>query len=167
MFITRNPEFAEKVRLRRAFGQAERMGDVTELGLNYRMTEIQAALGLEQLKRLPRFLSKRRQNYQLVSEGLKDFQQIGGGSHYAITIMLPDHIDRAELFHKFRQRNIEASVYYPRPVPHLSYYKHKYGIRSFPNAERISARSICLPVGPHLSKRHILYMIHTVRELLS
>ena len=167
MFVTRNPELAEKVKLRRAFGQAERHGDVTALGLNYRLTEIQAALGIEQLKRLPRILSKRRSNYQMVAEGLKDFTQIGGGSHYAITIMLPDHIDRDDLFNRFRQKNVEASIYYPRPVPHLSYYRHKYGTGSYPAAERISSRSICLPVGPHLTKRHVLYMIRTVRELLS
>lgn len=166
MFITRNPELAEKIKLRRAFGQAERMGDVTALGLNYRMTEIQAAIGVEQLKRLPRILAKRRANYALVADGFRDFEQIGGGSHYGITIMLPDHIDRADLFHKMRQKNVEASVYYPRPVPHLSYYKHRYGEGSWPVAERIAYRSICLPVGPHLSKRHILYMIKTVRDLL-
>lgn len=163
MFITRSPELAEKIKLRRSFGQAERMGDVTALGLNYRMTEIQAALGVEQLKRLPRFLARRRANFQAVSEGLQDFERIGGGSHYAITIMLPDHIDRADLFHKLRQKNVEASVYYPRPVPHLTYYNRE---GSWPNAERIAYRSICLPVGPHLSKRHIAYMIGTVRELL-
>ena len=144
MFITRSPELAEKIKLRRSFGQAERMGDVTALGLNYRMTEMQAALGVEQLKRLPRFLAQRRANYEAVYDGLEGFERIGGGSHYAITVMLPDHIDRVDLFHKLRQKNVEASVYYPRPVPHLTYYKQKMVQRRSTLQHKITMLKCCV-----------------------
>ena len=56
---------------------------------------------------------------------------------------------------KLTKKGIGSSIYYPHPVPRLSYYKKKYSFndRKFINASRISDCSIALPVGPHLSKK--------------
>jgi dTDP-4-amino-4,6-dideoxygalactose transaminase len=53
--------------------------------------------------------------------------------------------------------NIGTSVYYPQPVPRMSYYRNKYGYdaASYPEAEKISDASIALPVGPHLTITHM------------
>ncbi len=59
-------------------------------------------------------------------------------------------------------------MYYPQPVPRMSYYREKYGWRdgSFANAARISDRSIALPVGPHLSEADMRYIGETMADVL-
>ena len=58
------------------------------------------------------------------------------------------------------KRNIGTSIYYPQPVPRMSYYKKKYGYNknNFTNAAIISDRSISLPVGPHLTLKDLKYI---------
>ena len=59
-------------------------------------------------------------------------------------------------------------MYYPRPVPHMAYYKDKYGYSdtSFPVASRISGNSIALPVGPHVNNEDIDYMVATIKDAI-
>jgi perosamine synthetase len=69
MTCTNNDEFADKLRLLRTHGQTGKYYH-TMIGLNYRMTDVEAAIGLEQLKRLDDMLSIRRRNAALLNEGL-------------------------------------------------------------------------------------------------
>ncbi len=188
MLITRRAEVAQKVSSLRAFGidrnvVADRdvsgMYDVQMLGSNYRLNEMSAALGLEQMKRLPDFLERRRANYEALREGLSGIEEIkflqSGGedfqsSYYCLVILLkaPWHRRRSEMIRQLRQRGVGTSIYYPRPVPHMSYYQSKYGFGedTFPIARRISDRSVALPVGPHVDMDDIEYMVHHVKEAL-
>ena len=61
-----------------------------------------------------------------------------------------------------------TSVYYPRPVPHMTYYREKYGYGddTYPNAARISYRSIALPIGPHLDPEDMEYVIETIKKAI-
>lgn len=170
MLLTKHPDAAEEAKLRRAFGQAGRHGDVELFGLNYRMTEMQAALALEQMKRLPRWLRRRENNYRSIKASLNGLETInsGFGAFYGLSLYLPPDVTQSWALEAFRRRNCEFSVYYPCPVPHLGFYRERYGAKQgqFPNAEEISARTICLPVGPHLGKRHIAYINAVVKETL-
>ena len=67
MVTTDNDELAEKVRMVRTHGEKVKYTSLM-LGTNYRMTEIQAAIGVVQLKRLPEFLAKRTRNAQTLNE---------------------------------------------------------------------------------------------------
>ena len=60
---------------------------------------------------------------------------------------------RNEIVAGLQRRGVGTSVYYPQPVPRMTYYRGKYGYRAedFPNVELISDQSIALPVGPHLT----------------
>ena len=58
---------------------------------------------------------------------------------------------RPEIMHQLKAKGIGTSIYYPHPVPHMTYYREKYGNIAYPNAELISNSIIALPVGPHLS----------------
>ena len=171
MLLTKHPEVAEDMKLRRAFGQQGRMGDVTGLGLNYRLTEMQAALGLVQVGRLNRFMKKRVSNYETLRAGLRGLEFVNShfGAFYGLSVYMPPDVDQRWAMDAFRRRNCEFSVYYPRPVPLLSYYREKYGAKpgQFPNSERIASRTVCLPVGPHLKRDHIAYIIAVVKEVLS
>lgn len=170
MIVTRSKQLYDNLRRRRHFGQAERMGDMTTLGLNYRMTEMQAAIGNVQLNRYTEFMRRRARNYSVLRAALRkgrlsslDVVESPTTTNYGISVFVPE---RDELRRRMKARNVETSIYYPQAVPLLKYYAQKYGhgIGDFPNAEAIAAESICLPVGPHLGDRHMEHLITVLRE---
>ena len=172
MVITRDESLASKIKLKKAFGVDRTHGerkipgvyDTIDLGFNYRMSEIHAAIGIEQIKKLPDFLSKRRGNYEMLRELLTNIEGIEilpqpmnrlSSCHYCASIILSDEIskNRADIMNQLTEMGIGSSVYYPQPVPRMTYYKNKYGYEEndFPVAAKLSDQSIALPVGPHLS----------------
>lgn len=164
ILLTKHSGIAEKARRQRGFGRTKSPYDCKEFGLNYRMTEMQGAIGQVQLKRLPGFLKTRHRNYMRLRARL-DLERIDSdcGSHYAFSVMLDNRDDVAK---RLISHHVETSIYYPVPVPHLTYYREKYGKSSFPVAEEISRRNLTLPVGPHLSESHVEYLIERVRTAL-
>jgi dTDP-4-amino-4,6-dideoxygalactose transaminase len=185
--ITRDGALAEKLRHRRAFGVDRHMGerkipgvyDVTALGFNYRMNEIEAAIGIEQVKRLDSFLARRAANFGRLARGLRGCPHIdlfieptekSRNSHYCLSILLKPAIAQArfDIVNALNKRGIGTSIYYPKPVPHMTYYRDKYGYdpEAFPNAARISYNSIALPVGPHLNDADVDYIAEGVVEAI-
>lgn len=187
MVITRHADLAGRVGITRAFGvdrtvdKREKSGvyDVTTLGYNYRMNEIAAAIGREQLRRLPGFLESRKRNFSELKARLQEIpelrildSEVAGavGSNYCLSIVVGGraHGRRDELAAAMKAAGVGTSVYYPRPVPHMSYYMEKYGHsrESFPVAANISENSIALPVGPHLEEGDTAYIIDAVKKAL-
>lgn len=188
MVLTQSREIAEKISRQRAFGidrniVSERdipgIYNVHELGLNYRLNEIGAALGIEQMKRVNGFLKKRKENYTALKAGLMavDEVELLQSSHdgyqsscYCQAMILKEPLaeKRFEIVNYLKKHGIGTSVYYPRPVPHMTYYKDKYGYSdsSFPVASRISGNSIALPVGPHVDDEDIDYMVGRIKDAI-
>lgn len=186
MFITRHGDLAERVGKKRAFGVDRVVGertvpgvyDVNMLGYNYRMNEIEAALGVEQLKRMNGFLDKRRDNFTVLAKGLGEINEVrvlqtgdrenAVSSHYCLSAILEGGLveKRFEIVAALKARGVGTSVYYPKPVPHMTYYREKYGHddRTFPNAATISYASISLPVGPHLDAEDMAYIVQSMKE---
>jgi dTDP-4-amino-4,6-dideoxygalactose transaminase len=159
MVLCRDRNLAEEIRRMRAFGKIMPF-DVIEFGLNYRMSEINAAIGIEQLKKLPSFIERRRENEIALRVALKGMEVIG--NNYALSVLVPDGINRDTIRDELLKAGVETSVYYPVPVPKLSYFKES---GSYPNAERISSKSITLSVGPHLTPEDMVLQGVMVREL--
>ncbi|MBA7633123.1 GDP-perosamine synthase [subsurface metagenome] len=188
MVLTKSKNIAEKISRRRAFGIdrnviSERdvpgIYDVLELGLNYRLNELGAALGIEQMKRVDRFLKKRQENYAALSAGLRAIDEVEllQSSHdgyqsscYCQAMILKEPLSekRFEIVNYLKEHEVGTSVYYPCPVPYMTYYKDKYGYSdtSFPVASRISRNSIALPVGPHVDNEDIDYMVATIKNAI-
>ncbi len=187
MVITKRDDIAERVSKQRAFGidrsvVAERRHsgayDIDLPGLNYRLGEIAAAIGVEQMKRLPEFLEIRARNYRQLFEGLSGVEGLDlvrsdddgnrHSSHYCLVARLESPLDqrREEIIEELKTRGVGASVYYPKPLPDTTYYAEAYGHRpgSFPEAARISYGSIALPVGPHVSEDNVGTIIDSVKE---
>jgi dTDP-4-amino-4,6-dideoxygalactose transaminase len=189
MVVTRDPQVAQRINLLRAFGVDRSHGErarpgqyeVVTLGLNYRMSELQAALGRSQLRRVPEILSQRRANFFALKALLVALDGVmvldapetaGSNSHYCLSVLLTGKLakKRDEIAEKLKQAGIGTSVYYPQPVPRMLYYRRKYGYCAdlFPHAEAVSERSIALPVGPHLIPEDIDYIAarfqHAVKE---
>jgi dTDP-4-amino-4,6-dideoxygalactose transaminase len=188
MVITRHAALAEALGLKRAFGVDRVVGerkspgvyDVTCLGYNYRMNELEAALGIEQLRRLDGFLARRRDNYRILATGLAALPELRllqsagqgdvQGSFYCLAAVLDDKLRprRADIARELGAMGIGTSVYYPSPVPHMSYYRDKYGFStdSFPNAAAISHGCIALPVGPHLDGQDMDLIVAALKTIL-
>ena len=192
MFVSRHSEVAEKARKVRGFGVdrsfAQRAAsgtyDVTCWGLNYRMSEINAALGRIQLRRVSEILQRRRSNFRLLKEALSGQPHLHvldsskddvESSHYCLSIGLTGPLAdrRDELTVKLKDAGVGVSVYYPQPVPRMSYYRGKYGYdaSAYPCATDISDHSIALPVGPHLIEDDVRYvadvLLCAIREVTS
>lgn len=188
MIICKDDDMAAKLERKKAFGVDRHMGerkipgvyDVNMLGLNYRMNEIQAAIGIEQIKKIPGILKKRETNFNRLNKGLSEISELellnstGGdyvSSYYCLSIILKDNIaeKRFEIVEALKKRGVGTSVYYPKPVPHMTYYKEKYGYAedTFPNAARISYKSIALPCAPHLNEDDMDYIVTSVKESIN
>jgi dTDP-4-amino-4,6-dideoxygalactose transaminase len=187
MLITQKEEMAQRISRQKAFGVDRHMGertvpgvyDVTMLGFNYRMNEIQASLGIEQLKRMKEFLRRREENYKALSSGLSGVGEIGlfessqgeyQSSYYCLSVLLKGRLEkkRYEVVTYLKDHGVGTSVYYPKAVPHMAYYREKYGYEegSFPVAAKISATSIALPVGPHLGVEDMNYMVECLKNAI-
>lgn len=187
MFVTRHQHVAERVRKARAFGVdrgfAERtipgMYDVPTLGLNYRMSDINAALGRKQLSRINENLRCRRDNFAQLKMALSDLEYVSvidtqdsasANSHYCLSMVLDGPLTtlRNQIISCVNQAGVGTSVYYPQPVPRMTYYRRKYGYQPevFRQAARISDQSIALPVGPHLTADDIAYLGQTVAKVI-
>lgn len=183
MFVTRDSELAQRVARLRAHGvdrsHAERtlpgLYDVPGIGLNYRMSELQCALGRSQLARAGEMLARRRANFETIAGALADADGVRvldgpGNSHYCLGLVLDEAraARRAELVRALNAAGVGTSLYYPQPVPRMAYYREKYGYEPerFPAAEAISDRSIALPVGPHLTTDDAEYVAEVVVRVL-
>ncbi len=187
MVITKHQELAEKMTRQKAFGVDRHVGertvpgvyDVTMLGFNYRMSELEAVIGIEQLKRIPNFLEHRKENYEILSKALAEIDEVTQlesshdnyqSSYYCLSALLkkPFDLKRFEIVAFLKKNGVGTSVYYPKPVPHMSYYKTKYGIKDtdFPVASWISNSSISLPVGPHLNGEDMQYIVKILKEAI-
>lgn len=187
MFVTRHRSVAESVARLRAFGvdrshaqrSASGMYDVPSLGLNYRMSEIQAAVGRAQLRRINANLEHRRANFNALKKRLTELSDIhivdatnsdAKNSHYCLSVVLGGRLQgqRNELAARLNETGIGTSVYYPQPVPRMSYYRNKYGYEpgAFPRAAEISDRSVALPIGPHVTADDVEYIADILSRAL-
>jgi dTDP-4-amino-4,6-dideoxygalactose transaminase len=189
MIILKDENFAKKLRLVKAFGVDRTHGerkvpgvyDTVALGFNYRMSEIHAAIGIEQMKKLPDFLKTRKANFETLEQGLagqkglRVLPQPTGGRlescHYCLSVLLDESLaaKRPAIMAALTERKIGSSVYYPQPVPRMTYYREKYGYDThrYPNAARIADGTIALPVGPHLGAEHMKHIAANLREIVN
>lgn len=176
MFVTRYPEVARRVHHWRAFGvdrsfderTVPGLYEITTLGLNYRMSDINASLGRVQLRHLPGLIDLRRRNDARLRERLRGAAGVrvldGSGprvehSPYCLSVVLEGALAprRNAVLLRMKERGVGTSVYYPHPLPRAAYYQKKYGTSaaSVPAATEISDCSVALPVGPHLSEADV------------
>jgi perosamine synthetase len=187
MIILKDGALAAGLRLKKAFGVDRSHGerklpgqyDVVELGFNYRMSEIHAAIGIEQVKKLPGFLKRREVNFLALAKELADIEGIETlssttnrlvSSYYCAAAILDKRLapGRAQIMSALTARGVGTSIYYPQPVPRMTYYAHRTPWKdgAYPNAERIADRSIALPVGPHLDPADMAYIAGAIKDVL-
>ncbi|OIO54316.1 UDP-4-amino-4,6-dideoxy-N-acetyl-beta-L-altrosamine transaminase [Candidatus Peregrinibacteria bacterium CG1_02_54_53] len=153
--------------------------EVTDLGYNYRLTDIQCALGRSQLKRVPEWTQRRQEIAQKYDEA---FQTIVGAKplnirknvehayHLYVIELEPEHLsaDRNEIFQAIRAENIGVNVHYI-PVHLHPFYRKKFGTKEglCPVAERAFERIISLPVFAAMQEQDVADVIHAVKKVLT
>ena len=142
--------------------------DQTEIGFNYRMTDLYAALGRSQLKRLDDFI-ERRQNVsrhyarllrENINRGLAQNPKAESSWHLFV-VLIEDSDKRKVIFDGLRQEGILVNVHY-RPIYRQSFYANmnKYDPSDFPGAESYYSSAISLPIFPGLEERDIEKIVH-------
>ncbi len=172
MVTTQDEDLAWRLRSIRTHGQ--RLGfDTERLGHNYRMMELQAAIGLAQLKKLPGFLEARRRNAQALTEALEGSDHLTppieppGYRHnwYLYTVRAPPSI-RDRLVEALNKAGVGAAVYYRAPLhatPFLSKAAKVAGPLS--NAELASRTLLQLPVHPAVTEEQAKWIGEEARRL--
>jgi dTDP-4-amino-4,6-dideoxygalactose transaminase len=187
MLITNNKKIADKIRSKKAFGVDKNYNqrnfpgkyDVKELGLNYRMSEVHASIGVEQMKKIKNFLRLRRKNFDFLYSKLKKLKGINilynkrknfTSSNYCMNIILDKKYakKRKKIINFLNDNGIGTSIYYPNPVPHMTYYKkkYKYNKNLFKNASMMSYHSIALSVGPHITLKHLDFVVKKIKKVI-
>ncbi|HEX2084428.1 MAG TPA: DegT/DnrJ/EryC1/StrS family aminotransferase [Solirubrobacteraceae bacterium] len=175
MLVTADAAVKERVDSERNQGRAPDMGwlDHDRLGFNYRMTDIQCALGIAQLERLDAMLADRARVAGWYREALAGVEgltlpaEIPGRSWFVYVVQLPPGVDRDATILGLRERGVQSKPYLP--VIHLfAFYRERFGHRpgEFPVAEDVAARSIALPFFPALTEGEVGYVATTLREVV-
>jgi perosamine synthetase len=146
--------------------------DMVELGWNYRLTDIQCALGLSQLRRLPAFVRRRqaladRYDRALADlPGLRPLSRRGDRTHARHLYVVRVRGDRDAWFRALRARGIGVNVHY-RPVYLHSYYRRRFGHRPglCPNAERAYGEILSLPLFPDLTEAQMQRVVDALRAV--
>ena len=148
-----------------------------DLGYNYRMTDIQAALGLSQLERLDDFIKERHQivkKYNLAFEAkpiTTPFQDPNNYSSFHLYIIRTKNtgkgLTRLDLFKKLREAGILVNIHYI-PIYRQPYYKKiGYDSKYFPESEKYYEEAISLPIHTLFSEEEQDYVIENVLNFLS
>jgi perosamine synthetase len=171
MIVTRSGALAERIRIVCNQGQsASRRYWHVELGFNYRMTNLCAALGLAQIERLPATLARKKALAQQYRQALADArvtmqrpQPQTCSVEWLISVLLPSGVDRDATMDGLAAAGIET-----RPVFECAHEMPMYcqGQR-FPIAEEVSRRGISLPSFPALTDDEITYVARTLTRILT
>ena len=149
--------------------------EMKELGFNYRITDLQCALGLSQLKKLPSFVQRR---FEIAKEYDKAFQNtpvkplytFDGKSSYHLYVVQVDFsklsLSKEKLFIKLKEKNIGLQLHYI-PINQQPYYKSLgYGDETIPNMDRYYEECFSLPMYPLLSEEEQKYVVESLFEVL-
>ncbi len=183
--VTQNAAFAERARALRSHAMTtctwdrERghafSYDVTDLGYNYRITELQAALACTQLRKLPGNNGRR---HDLVMRYRKRLQRTPGITipfgeadgrlaYHLFPILLDEDLNREDFMAAMRSMGIQSSIHYP-PVHLFSYFKQRFktGVGMLPTTEAVARRLVTLPLHPLLVPEDIDAISSAARSVL-
>lgn len=183
MIVTDNEDFYKKMILFRSHGITRDDSMMTRndgpwfyqqfnLGYNYRITDIQCALGCSQMKKLDRFLARRKEIVARYNEAFADcdniitpYQLSDTESGWHLYIVQVKKCDRRQVFENMREKGIGVNVHYIPVYMHPYYQEHGYENVHCANAEEIYSHIISLPLYPGLTSEKQDYVIDTLKSL--
>jgi perosamine synthetase len=169
MVLTADADLARKLRAIRNHGMTAPY--VHELsGGNFRMSELSAALGLVQLKKLPGWTEQRRANAQYYSANLGSVavpSESPGARHvyHQYTVRVPEKVDRDAVVQALNAQGIGARVYYPTPLYSQPVFQRAFRSMSLPESERAARQVVSLPVHPALTDQERTFIVSAVNAV--
>jgi perosamine synthetase len=172
---TNDEEYAAAMKRFRQHGMSAQY-EYVDIGYNYRMTDLQAAIAVEQLKKADRFTEARRKNTDLLNAGLKGIKGIitpvvlPDRTHvyhqYTIRVTADCKTDRQTLIDKLKEQDIAAGIYYPKGIHEFEHtQKHGFKVGDFPVTEQTVKEVLSLPVHPLVTENNIKRMVQTIKDL--
>ena len=179
MITTDNKKIYEKALEFRDMGKSGFNDNIhTELGYNWRMSEVHAAIGLSQFARLEEFIAYRRRIAKIYDEELKKINGVTPinipdnvkSNYYKYAALLDDGIERVSLKKELKEKygvSLSGEVY-ELPCHLQPIFKDLYGFKGgeFPNAEDICKRQICLPVFVTMTDEQAKYVVSSLKEVV-
>jgi dTDP-4-amino-4,6-dideoxygalactose transaminase len=179
MITTDDERIYERAMVFRDQGKAGFYGNVhTELGYNWRMSEIHAAIGLSQFHQLNKFIKDRRKIAKMYDKELKKIDGLTSikippnveSNYYKYVALLNDNIDRTTVKKELKEKygvSLSGEVY-ELPCHLQPIFKDLYGFKEgdFPVAEDICKRQICLPVFATMTEEQAKYVVKSLKEVL-
>jgi perosamine synthetase len=174
MLVTNNRSIAERAQLLRDHGMSkQRRYWHAQIGFNYRMTNLQAALGVAQMERIERVVERKRSNariYRSLLEGVRGItlpEEASWARHvyWLYTVLIEDRfrISRSRLIKELDLRGIETRpIFYP--ITNMPPYRNGR-LQRFPVAEKISRQGLSLPSSPLLKPEGIRRVCDVIRKL--
>jgi len=185
LVTTDDEEVARKIRIfrnhgitREIRGRDEWFYEMVTLGYNYRLSDLQCALGLSQIKKLDHFLERRKEIAALYSDAFKTLDEVhipvirsdreSAWHLYVIQLELEKlRVDRDQVFRALRAENIGVNVHYIPVYLHPHYRLLGYEANSCPVAERAYKRIITLPLFPSMTEEDANNVIEAVHKVIS
>lgn len=183
MVLVGNEELALTIRRLRSHGMTSQTldryeghaftYDVTDLGYNYRMDDLRAALGLVQLGKLSSFnklranlLKQYRDELLLKASDVNvPFDKNEETTGHLCPVVLPRQAPREDIMLRLRKMGIHSSIHYP-PVHRFTYYENKLGVQNLPQTDEYARHELSLPLHPGLSRSDVIYIVDRLVESL-
>jgi perosamine synthetase len=176
MIVTDDERIAEEARIYRDQGKAGFTSNFhTRLGANWRLSEVHAAIGIVQLKRLDEFIARRREVAAAYEEtakrtgvlSLPTAQKTGESNFYKFVAYLPDGVDRKALKQDMREKfevGLSGEVY-ELPL-HAQPIFEQFTNGTYPGADYVCSRQICPPVSARMTPDDARYVIESIAQLI-
>lgn len=172
MITTNNLGLAKKIRKLRNHGMEKRYyHDI--LGFNFRMTNIAAAIGIHQLKKLNKFNKKRAENAQFLTKQLSKIKEIETPFvpdnflhvYHQYTILVKNGKERRDKLAEYLNKNrVATMIYYPIPVHKQKFMLSMYSNLHLKNAETIADQVLSLPIHPAVKKEDLARIANLIKE---
>jgi UDP-4-amino-4,6-dideoxy-N-acetyl-beta-L-altrosamine transaminase len=184
MILTNNQEFYEKLKIFRHHGivnidKGSWYYEIHSSGYNFRITDIQCALGISQMSKLDRFVQRRREITARYNEAFSEIEAIitpvekdnVKAVYHIYVIQLRTEmlkVGRKEIFEALRAENIGVNVHY-MPLHLHPFYQREFGYKEgdYPKAERYYERAITLPIFPRMSDNDVEDVIEAVIKVIT
>ncbi|WP_461201890.1 UDP-4-amino-4,6-dideoxy-N-acetyl-beta-L-altrosamine transaminase [Anoxybacillus sp. TBDG-1] len=182
VIVTNDERYYEKLLRFRSHGIVKGFADewhyeMVDLGYNYRMTDLQAALGISQLAKLDRYIARRREIAAMYNEAFQllegvtipyQLEQTKSGWHLYMLQLHTEKLryDRKQIFQQLRKRNIGVHVHYIPVYWHPYYEQLGYTKGICPKAEQWYERALTLPIFPKMTDEDVRDVIAAVKDVV-